>query len=73
MFNNLKKRGNQITTPISQADKRKAYLYKKRQLLLAQQRRMLIQRENMRRQQMILQQQQLQKKLEKENKNFMKI
>ena len=51
MFNNLKKRGNQITTPISQADKRKAYLYKKRQLLLAQQRRMLIQRENLKRQQ----------------------
>ena len=57
MFNQLKKRGNQITTPVSQADKRKAYLYKKRQLLLAQQRRMLIERENLRRQQQSLQNQ----------------
>lgn len=57
MFKNLKKRGHQITNPVSQADKRKAYLYKKRQLLLAQQRRMLIQRENIRRQQQKLQNQ----------------
>lgn len=55
MFNQLKKRGNNLTEPVSEACKRKAYLYKKRQLLLAQQRRMLIERENLRRQQLSLQ------------------
>jgi hypothetical protein len=70
MFKNLKKRGNPITTPVSQADKRKTYLYKKRQLLLAQQRRMLIQRENIRRQQINIQ---YQKKKMQENQRLKNI
>jgi len=63
----------QLTKPISQEDKKKAYLYKKRQLLLAQQRRMFIQCENLRRQQLQQQLRQRKKQLEKEHAAAYKI